>query len=95
MKVDVQSALSGRTYERHGADWREVEPRPKTRTGSLLRGLGAIAATACAVAAIAVIGIVVTVVALVLWPVARLAARSLEALPVQGMERNEAAPKKP
>jgi hypothetical protein len=89
MKVDTQTASSGRTYERHGTEWREVEPHPKTGTGSLLPRLGALAATACAVAAIAVIGIVVTVVALVLWPVARLAAWSLEALSVQGMERTK------
>jgi hypothetical protein len=67
----------------------KVEPQSKARTGSLLRGLGALAATACAVTAIAVIGIVVTAVALVLWPVALLAVWSLDALPVEGMERTK------
>jgi hypothetical protein len=55
--------------------------------GSLLRGLGALAATACAVAAIAVIGIVASAAALVLWPLALLAAWGLGAFPVQGMEK--------
>ena len=89
MRVDSETALAGRTYERQGGEWREVGPHPKTRAGSLLRGLGALAATACAVAAIAVIGVVVTAVALVLWPVALLAVWGLNALPVQGMERTK------
>jgi hypothetical protein len=66
-----------------------VEPQPKARVGSLLRGLGALAATACAVAAIAVIGIVATTVALVLVPLASLAVWALGASPVQGMERTK------
>jgi hypothetical protein len=87
MKLDTQTALTGRTYEMHGGEWQEVEPQPTMRMGSLLRGLGAFAATACAVAAIAVIGIVASAAALVLWPLALLAAWGLGAFPVQGMEK--------
>jgi len=67
----------------------KVEPQPKARMGSLLRGFGALAATACAVAAIAVIGIVTTAVALVLLPLVSLAVWGLGAFPVQGMERTK------
>jgi len=42
----------------HGGEWREVEPQSNARAGSVLRGLGALAATVCAVLAIALIGIV-------------------------------------
>jgi hypothetical protein len=86
MKDQTQMAVLGRTYERCGGEWQEVEPQGKVRTGSVLRGLRALAATACALVAIAVIGIVATAVALVLLPVALLAVRGLGAFPAQTME---------
>jgi hypothetical protein len=70
----------------HGGEWREVEPQSKSRTGSVLRWLGALAATVGAVLAIALIGIVATAVALVLAPAGVLAAWVLGTLPVRGLE---------
>jgi len=74
MKPDTQMALAGRTYEIHDGEWHEVEPRSGTSFGSFLHGVAALFATAFVVAAIAVIGIVATAVALVLSPLALLAA---------------------
>jgi Flp pilus assembly protein TadB len=75
-----------------GGEWREVEPQSAStaRAGSLLGTLGALAATACAVLAIAVVGVVATAAALVLAPVALLAAWGLAALPVEGLEKRKA-----
>jgi hypothetical protein len=74
MKVRRRLALSARTYEMQGSEWREVEPQAlKPPAGSFLRGLGALVATACTVAIIFAIGIVGTAVALVLRPAGLLA----------------------
>jgi len=89
MNDQTQMAAPGRTYELHGGEWREVEPQRKARKGSVLRGLGALAATACAVLAIAVIGVVATAAALVLLPVAFVAVWGLGAFPVRGLERGK------
>jgi len=86
MKEQKHPAVPGRTYEMHGGEWWEVEPQSKARTGSVLRGPAALAATACAVLAIAAIGIVATAAALVLVPVGLLAAWVLGAMPVRGLE---------
>jgi hypothetical protein len=32
-----------RTYEMRAGEWHEVEPQRRSRTGSLLRGIGALA----------------------------------------------------
>jgi hypothetical protein len=77
---------SRHTYELHGGEWKEVGAQPPKRRGSLLRGVGAILGMACAIACIAAIGILATGIALVLWPVALLAAWVLKAIPVQPMD---------
>ena len=89
MKEQTQMAAAGRTYEMRGGEWQEVEPQSRARTGSVLRGLGALAATVCAVLAIPLIGIVAMGAALVLAPVALLAVWGLGAFPVQGLERRK------
>jgi hypothetical protein len=92
MEEQTQMVAAGRTYEMRGGEWREVEPQSAStaRAGSVLRTLGALAATVCAVLAIAFVGVLATAVALVLAPVALLAAWGLGALPVEGLEKRKA-----
>jgi Flp pilus assembly protein TadB len=92
MEEQTQVVAAGRTYEMRGGEWREVEPQSASpgRAGSLLRTLGALAATVCAVLAIALVGVLATAAALVLAPVALLAAWVLGALPVEGLEKRKA-----
>ena len=92
MEEQTRMAAAARTYEMRGGEWREVEPQSAStaRAGSLLRTLGALAATVCAVLAIALVGVVATAAALVLAPVALLAAWCLGALPVEGLEKRKA-----
>jgi Flp pilus assembly protein TadB len=92
MEEQTQMVAAGRTYEMRGGEWREVEPQSAStaRAGSLLRTLGALAATVCAVLVIAFVGVLATAAALVLAPVALLAAWGLGALPVEGLEKRKA-----
>jgi Flp pilus assembly protein TadB len=92
MEEQIQVVAAGRTYEMRGGEWREVEPQSASpaRAGSLLRTLGALAATVCAVLVIAFVGVLATAAALVLAPVALLAAWGLGALPVEGLEKRKA-----
>ena len=95
MEEQTQVVAAGRTYEMRGGEWREIDPQSKAPggsvpPGSVLRTLGALAATVCAVLAIALVGVLATAVALVLAPVALLAVWGLGALPVEGLEKRKA-----
>ena len=92
MKEQTQTAAAGHTYEMRSGEWQEVGPQSKAPMGSVLRGsvlraLGALAATVCAVLAIALIGVVATAAVLVLAPAALLAVWGPCAFPVRGLER--------
>jgi hypothetical protein len=73
MKVVVEH----RTYEQHGDEWIEIDAARRPRP--LLHGFAVVAKTALALAAIAAIGIVAASLALILLPIAFLAAWWLRA----------------
>jgi hypothetical protein len=73
----MKIAVEHHTYEQHGEEWIEIDAARRRPT--FLHGFAALAKAALVLAAIAAIGIVATSLALILLPIALLAAWWLRA----------------